>query len=362
MLDSSRFGRTPLLFLLALAACCLVAIIALAIVVSQRGPAGTIVGLLLALLPIPLLVALILYLDRLEPEPRALLAAIFGAGAGIAVITALLGRALHTGVITTPELDPKASVTATVSAGAALGGALLAQTMLGLVLLALLASRRTEIDGVEDGVVYGSMVGLGVSYAAARPAVPGRYLAVFAGWVAAVGLDALWNHSSGEAGTGLQVTYLILAVALLAVVITVLADRRRVIGMITSFLPDFQDPEVVTPQDIRMLASPRLRRLGRHWARLELGIAGKQAMTQYQLAASELAVACRRKTLGQTTEDIYVRHRDDSLSLMRAAAAIVRRQEQLSPPPWIDPDYPSVFVPQGPIPPPSPPRWPSPSL
>ena len=85
-------------------------------------------------------------------------------------------------------------------------------------------------------------------------------------------------------------------------------------------------------------------------------------MTQYQLAASELAVACRRKTLGQTTEDIYVRHRDDSLSLMRAAAAIVRRQEQLSPPPWIDPDYPSVFVPQGPIPPPSPPRWPSPSL
>ena len=368
MLDSSRFGRTPLLFLLALAACCLVAIIALAIVVSQRGPAGTITGLLLALLPIPLLVALILYLDRLEPEPRALLAAIFGAGAGIAVITALLG----------------------------------------LVLLALLASRRTEIDGVEDGVVYGSMVGLGfalvanvyayavawnagagaiadefarrgvsgpvftalftsfiglgVSYAAARPTVPGRYLAVFAGWVAAVGLDALWNHSSGEAGTGLRVTYLILAVALLGVVITVLADRRRVIGMITSFLPDFQDPEVVTPQDIRMLASSRLRRLGRHWARLELGIAGKQAMTQYQLAASELAVACSRKTLGQTTEDIYVRHRDDSLSLMRAAAAIVRRQEQLSPPPWIDPDYPSVFVPQRPAPPPAPPRWPSPSL
>src|SRR5690348_8902855 len=91
VLDSSRFGRTPLLFLLALAACCLVAIISLAIVVSQRGPASTSVGLLLALLPIPLLVALILYLDRLEPEPRALLAAIFGAGAGIAVITALLG-------------------------------------------------------------------------------------------------------------------------------------------------------------------------------------------------------------------------------------------------------------------------------
>ena len=407
MLDSSRFGRTPLLFLLALAACCLVAIIALAIVVAQRGPASTFVGLLLALLPIPLLVALILYLDRLEPEPRALLAAIFGAGAGIAVITALIGRALHTGVLTTPELDPQASVTAKVSVSAALGGALVAQTLLGLVLLALLASRRTEIDGVEDGVVYGSMVGLGfalvanvyayavawnagagaiadefarrgifgpvftalfasfiglgVSYAAARPTVSGRYVAVFVGWVAAVALDALWNHSVGEGGTRLQVTYLILVVALLAVVIMVVADRRRVIAMITSFLPDFQDPEVVTQQDIIMLASPRLRRLGRHWARLELGIAGKQAMTQYQLAASELAVACRRKTLGQTTEEVYARHRDDSLSLMRAAAEVVRRQEQLSPPPWIDPDYPSVFVVQRPAPPPPPPRWPSPS-
>jgi protease PrsW len=407
VLDSSRFGRTPLLFLLALAACCLVAIISLAIVVSQRGPASTSIGLLLALLPIPLLVALILYLDRLEPEPRALLAAIFGAGAGIAVITALFGRALHTGLLTTPELDPQASVTVKVSVGAALGGALVAQTLIGLVLLALLASRRTEIDGVEDGVVYGSVVGLGfalvanvyayavawnagagaiadefarrgifgpvftalftsfiglgVAYAAARPAVPGRYGAVFVGWVAAVALDALWNHSAGEGGTGLQVTYFILAVALLTVVIMVLADRRRVIGMITSFLPDFEDPEVVTPQDIRMLASPRLRRLGRHWARLELGIAGKQAMTQYQLAASELAVACRRKALGQTTEDVYVRHRDDSLSLMRAAAAVVRRQEQLSPPPWIDPDYPSVFVSQRRVPPPPPPRWPPPS-
>src|ERR1700752_3136950 len=111
-LDSSRFGRTPLLFLLALAVCCLIAIIALAIVVVQRGPAPALVGLLLGMLPGPLLVALVLYLDRLEPEPRALLAAIFGAGAGVAVITALLGRALNTEVITTPELGPHASVAA----------------------------------------------------------------------------------------------------------------------------------------------------------------------------------------------------------------------------------------------------------
>jgi RsiW-degrading membrane proteinase PrsW (M82 family) len=390
VLDSARFGRTPVLFLLGLAVCCLIAIVALALVVRQHGPAPTLVGLLLALLPVPLLVALILYLDRLEPEPRALLAAIFGTGAGIAVVTALLGRALHTGTITTPDLEPHASIAAGVSVGAAIGGALVAETLNGLVLLALLASRRTEIDGVEDGVVYGSMVGLGfalvanvyayalawnagagaiveefagrgifgpvfqalftaliglgVAYAASRPAVSGRHLAIVVGWGAAVALDALWNHSAGEGGAGLQVTYVILIAALLAVVVTVVADRRRVIRMITSFLPDFEDPEVVTIQDIRMLASLRLRRLGRQWARLNLGIAGRQAMTQYQLAATELAMACRRNRLGQTSEEAYVRHRDDSLTLMRAAAAIVRRQEQLYPPPWIAPDSPSVFV------------------
>jgi protease PrsW len=405
VLDSARFGRTPVLFLFGLAACCLIAIIALVIVVMQRGPAPALVGLLLGVLPIPLLVALVLYLDRLEPEPRALLAAIFGAGAGIAVITALLGRALHTGVITTPDLEPHASVATAVSVGAAIGGALVAETLNGLVLVALLASRGTEIDGVEDGVVYGSMVGLGfalvanvyayavawgsgagalaeefqrrgifgpvfqalftsliglgVAYAAARPAVPGRYLGIFVGWVAAVALDALWNHSEGKgvAGTGLLVTYAILLAAVLALVIAVIADRQRVVRIIISFLPDFEHPEVVTEQDIRMLASLRMRRRGRQWARLSLGIAGRQAMTQYQLAATELAMACRRKSLGQTTEDTYARHRDDSLTLMRAAAEMIRRQEQLNPPPWIAPESPSVFVTYRPDP--DPPKWPT---
>jgi len=364
--------------------------IALVIVVVQRGPAPTLVGLLLALLPIPLLVAVVLYLDRLEPEPRALLAAIFGAGAGIAVITALLGRALHTGVITTPDLEPHPSIAAYVSVGTATGGALVAETLNGLVLLALLASRRTEIDGVEDGVVYGSMlglgfalvanlyayavawnsgagaiaeefarrgifgpvfqalftslIGLGIAYAASHPASSGRYLVVAVGWAAAVALDALWNHSVTEGGTQLLVTFVILFAALIAVISAVIADRRRVIRMIISFLPQFEHPEVVTAQDIPMLASLRMRRLGRHWARLNLGIRGRRAMAEYQLAATELAMACRRKSLGQTTEDDYVRHRDGSLILMRAAAATVRGQEQLYPPPWIAPDSPSVFV------------------
>ena len=101
-----------------------------------------------------------------------------------------------------------------------------------------------------------------------------------------------------------------------------------------------------------MLASLRMRRLGRQWARLNLGLDGKRAMAQYQLAATELAMACNRNNFGRTTDEAYVKHRDDSLDLMRAAAAIVRLQEQLYPPPWLGPDDLSVFVaPAGPPPP-----------
>ena len=113
--------------------------------------------------------------------------------------------------------------------------------------------------------------------------------------------------------------------------------------MITMFLPGFEHPEVVMMTDVPMLASLRMRRLGRQWARLNLGVDGKRAMAQYQLAATELAMACNRNSFGRTTEEAYARHRDDSLDLMRAAAAIVRCHEQLYQPPWIGPDDPSVF-------------------
>jgi protease PrsW len=399
-LDSKNFGRTPVLFLLGLAVCCLIAIAALAFVVAQRGPAHAIVGLVLTLLPIPLLIALILYLDRLEPEPRALLMAIFGAGAGIAVVTLLLGKAFHTGAITTPELGPQAGRMVGISVGAAIGGAVIAQSLQGLVLLALLRSRRTEIDGAHDGVVYASMtglgfalianvyayavawnagvgalaeqfarrgifgplfqalftslIGLGVAYVAERRS--GGQWTIAAGWVAAVALAALWNHSVTASGTTLALTYLILVIVLVVVIIIVVADRQRLVMMITTFLPEFEHPEVVAATDISMLASLRMRRLGRHWARLNHGIDAKRAMLTYQLAATELAMACNRNSLGRTTEEAFTKHRDDSLALMRQAAATLRNREQLHPPPWMSHRDRSVFIDQDTVWPPAPPH------
>jgi RsiW-degrading membrane proteinase PrsW (M82 family) len=389
VLDSRRFGRTPVAFLLGLALFSLLAIIALGTIVAQDGAAPAALGLFLALLPIPLLVSLVLLIDRLEPEPRALLAVIFGAGAGIAVVIALLGRATHSAAIAVPELGPHAGRAVAISVGAAIGAAIVAESLKGLVLLALLPSRRTELDGATDGVVYASMIGLGfalvanlyayaeawsagigslaeqfarrgivgplwealftcmigigVAYAAARRRVAG-YWAIGVGWIVAVALDALWSKSVTEGGIALGVTYGILIVALIVVIVLVASDWRRVVAMINHFLPQFAATDTVTASDLRMLTSLRLRRLGRQWARLNVGIDGMRAMRRYQLAATELAMACNRNAHGRLTPEHFARHRDDSLTLMREAVASIRRRKQLYPPPWVG-DAPSAFVP-----------------
>ena len=143
-----------------MAICCLLAVIALAIAI-HGGPAPTAAGLALAILPVPLVLAGVLYLDRLEPEPPMLLAATFGAGAAVAALIGFIGHAFGNQLLTTPELGPGAGQLAAASLGSAFVGALIAETLKGGILVGLLWYQRSELDGVSDGVVYAAMVGLG---------------------------------------------------------------------------------------------------------------------------------------------------------------------------------------------------------
>jgi protease PrsW len=387
-LDARRFGRTPVAFIVALASCSLVALLALVVAV-RGGPVPALTGLALALLPVPLVLAGVLYLDRLEPEPRALLAAMFGAGAGVAALIALAGRALHTGVITVPELGPQAGRLVGVTVTAAIGGAVVAESLKGVVLLALLATRREQLDGPHDGVVYASvtalgfalianvyayveaqrtgfaalasafvhrgilgplwdplftsMIGIGVAYAAMRRGTRG-YWAIAVGWVAAVALNALWNDSVAASPGRLTVVYLILVAALIAVIGLVVADRRRIVRLIRRFLPGYAKTGVVMEPDVTMLASLRWRRLGRQWARLHCGMPGRRAMSEYQLAATELALASNRDSLGLITPEVFAERRDNALGLMRAAVAVFRvGRGPLRSPHWAS-DGQSIFV------------------
>jgi hypothetical protein len=392
VLDARRFGRTPVVFIAGLGACSLIALVALLAAV-RGGPVPALAGLALALLPVLLVLAGILALDRLDPEPRALLAAMFGAGAGVAALIALAGFELHSGAITTPELGPHAGRVAGVPLSAAIGGALVTASATGAVLLALFWFRRAEFGGLHDGVVYGSvtglgfalianlyayieaerhglvalasafvlrgvlgplwdplftsMIGIGIAYAAMRKGA-GGYWAIGVGWAAAVALGALWNDAVGAGPGRLAVVYLILVAALAVVAALLVADRRRIMGLITEFLPGFADSGALAQPDVEMLGSMHLRRLARQWARLHHGVAGRRAMADYQLAATELALACDKQGRGLIPPAVFARRRQDMLGLMRAAVTVFRERRPPMPhPPWA-PYGGSIFVPSAP--------------
>jgi protease PrsW len=161
-------GRPRVWFIAGIVITAACAIVALSIDAGESFAAGQgvvpfVIALPLALLPVPLLVALVLWVDRLEPEPRGPLIFAFAWGAGIAALAALIINTAGLEYVTQPELG--ASTGEYVSA--TFGAPVVEETLKGLVLVGLLWRRRDELDGPTDGIIYAAMVGLGFRSGAA---------------------------------------------------------------------------------------------------------------------------------------------------------------------------------------------------
>jgi protease PrsW len=378
-LDSrpDRPGHLSVGFIIGIAACSLVALVALT-VISASGAVSAGLGLTLALLPIPVLLAGVLYLDRLEPEPPGHLVFVFLWGAGAAALPGLIGLAAGTQLLTTPTL--RLDGFATETAVATIGIAVLEETLKGAVLIVLLWRLPQELDGTSDGVVYGSMVGLGfalienifyytqaahngfsgvaatfllrgivsplwqavfssligigVAYAAMSPKGRGLW-AIGVGWVAAVTLHALWNAALSTSLARLALFYAFMVVVFAAVLVAVVTDRRRIVALLHRYLPRYVPTGVITDHDIAMLGNLRDRRQARQWARLHAGLAGLREMSEYQLAATELGLLHRRAERDLVDDDAFAQRRDGLLAGMRASTMIVLdRLDGRSRPPW----------------------------
>jgi RsiW-degrading membrane proteinase PrsW (M82 family) len=383
-----RRGHLPAGFIVGVAACSLAALGALA-AVAAGGALHAGIGLTLALLPIPVLLAAVLYLDRLEPEPTAALVFVFLWGAAVAALIGLIGKGDGSQLLTTPEL--RSGGFAAASVAAVVGVAALEETLKGVALVGLLLLRPHEIDGISDGVVYGSMVGLGfalieniyyyaqathygfdgvattfllrgvvspvcqalfasligagVAYAVTTSRGRGLW-AVGAGWVAAVALHALWNASLAAAVSKLALTYAVLAIIVVVLLIAVVMDRRRMIALIVQYLPDYEPTGIVTEADVSMLSSMLDRRQARQWARLHGGLAGRRDMTEYQLAATELGLLHRRSDRGLVDIVSFGERRDVLLGGMQTAtSSLLSQLNDQTRPPWA-PHDPSCFRPK----------------
>jgi protease PrsW len=381
-------GRTPVAFIAGLAATTACALVALGIEATQSVAAGAgaapfALGLALALVPVPLLIAAVLWMDRLEPEPRSNLAFAFGWGAGVAALSALIINTADLQYVTMPALG--ASTGEYVAA--TFGAPVVEETMKGLVIIGLLWRRRAELDGPADGVIYAAMVGLGfamvenvgyyitalvspdrggvallgytfvlrglvspllhpiftsmtglgVAYAASRR-TGGRW-AVLLGLLAAMLLHGTWNGLSLFGSAGLLAAYLIMTAVLTGLVALLVADRRRIIGLIRRYLPDYERTGLVTLDDVAMLASLPARRAARRWARAAGGLAAATAMSDYQLAATELALARAKAGRGLLGRRAFAKREQSLLSLMAVArhafASRVAGGPELTPAPWV---------------------------
>jgi RsiW-degrading membrane proteinase PrsW (M82 family) len=336
------------------------------------------IALPFALLPVPLLVALVLLADRLEPEPRVNLVFAFAWGAGIAALLAAVINTAGLLFITQPDLGKTTGQYISTTFGAPV----VEESLKGLVLIVLLWRRRQELDGPTDGIIYAAMVGLGFAMtenlgyyidALVRPEVGGVQLlgvtfvlrgvlspfehpiftsmtgigvayaathrhgrwAVALGLLAAMCLHGMWNALTAHGLAGLATAYGILACVFAGLIGVIVADRRRIVRLIWRFLPVYEPTGLVTEADLRMLSTLRTRRAARQWARSTGGRAAASAMEDYQLAATELALVHLRQERRVIAPEQFEARRQALLRLMAAArGAFFRQQPEPPQPPW----------------------------
>ncbi len=367
--DAALRRRRPSRTIVGFAAMGLCGLLLLAATAAIGGPVPFLLSVTLAVLPVPLLLVVVLGMDQLEPEPTRNLVLAFVWGATGAAI--LAGTVNTIGIsITSVFLGPGGGTSAYVT----LGAPVVEETLKAAVLVGFLLFRNQELDGPTDGIVYAGMVGLGfafsenlayyaaaylmegasglaftfalrgilspflhplftsmtgmaLGYVALRRRGAARALLPLLGLAGAILLHALWNGTATIGGLlPLALIYLLVMLPVLATVVMVTrSDRRRVARLIRQLLPRVAPPDLVTAQDLEMLASLDGRRSSVHEARRDRGPAAAEALRTYQRAATELALAHHRLDRGVVDRSWVTSRERALLPLMGAARRVYER-------------------------------------
>ncbi|MEW1979981.1 PrsW family glutamic-type intramembrane protease [Citricoccus sp. NPDC079358] len=113
---------------------------------------------LLALVPLAIVVAALLWIDRWDPEPRGWLVFAFLWGAGVSVFGTLsLGEVFMETFGGLSSLDSE-------TFGAVVQAPVIEETMKGAGLVVIFLAARRHFDGPVDGVVYAGMVAAGFAF------------------------------------------------------------------------------------------------------------------------------------------------------------------------------------------------------
>ncbi len=305
-------------------------VLSLLMIAADVGPVPFVLGVAIAVVPVPVYVLLALWLDRFEPEPARILAQTFAWGGTVAVFVALMANGVVQALLDT-VLGPETGDVV----GSVLTAPVVEELAKGFALLLLFSELRDEFDGVVDGVVYASMVGLGFAmienvqyYGQAvaggtessvltfvlrglvAPFAHPLFTSMFGiglgmvreghhrarGWAVAVlglglamALHALWNLSASFEGWFAVLYLLVMVPAFLGVLWVVAASLRREGRVIREHLDHLVEVGTLSPGDLECLCRVRGRLAASAGALVAGGLVRWRNRRELHTLASELA-------------------------------------------------------------------------
>ncbi|MCF3172900.1 PrsW family intramembrane metalloprotease [Streptomyces sioyaensis] len=129
---------------------------------QETGTEGLLVGLGLAVFPVPLLIAAFCWLDRIEPEPWRNLAFAFAWGACAAALVALLANGFATDWLAANIAS--ASPSEAEAWGATIIAPIVEELAKAAAVVLLYRFRRHEFDRITDGIVIAGITATGFAF------------------------------------------------------------------------------------------------------------------------------------------------------------------------------------------------------
>ncbi|MEU2155324.1 PrsW family intramembrane metalloprotease [Streptomyces sp. NPDC019396] len=338
-------------------------LVILALVREQTGTEGFLVGLALALLPVPLLMAAFRWLDRVEPGPWRNLLFAFAWGACAAALIAIIANSFATQWIATATADPTSADTI----GATIIAPVVEESAKAASVLLIFLFRRKDFTGVVDGVVVAGFtatgfaftenvlylgnafledqefgrsgfssgtaatfvvrivmspfahplftvltgIGFGAAALTARRRKLHRAGLPLLGLILAIGMHALWNGSAVFGPWGFYLVYGVVMVPAFAL-LTWLAvwSRQRELRTIASQLPAYAEAGWLSPAEPLALSSMRARTLARDTAARIHGSAAARAVSEYETFATSLAFLRHQAHRGTAGPDFVAREQE----------------------------------------------------
>jgi RsiW-degrading membrane proteinase PrsW (M82 family) len=305
-------------------------VISLGLMAADLGLSAFAMGFLVAVVPVPVYVVLVLWLDRFEPEPAKTLWQTFAWGATVAVFVALVVNSVADGVLVAAAGPDAADLL-----GMVLTAPVVEEAAKCFALYVLYRELRDEFDGVVDGVVYAAMVGLGfamienVQYYGAAVAEGGessvvtfflrgmvspfahplftamygiglglvrerhgegnRFVAPAFGLALAIALHSLWNLAASYEGWFFAAYLLVMFPVFTGVLVLIFLSLRREGRILREHLGPLVGDGILSPGELEALCRVRARLLASLQAWRSGGVERWRSRREMHRISSELA-------------------------------------------------------------------------